>query len=169
MYCNTSSAYATPGAAGAELIFSGANVIAASAGYSVAIGTAGSGGIESSSTAPIAGGNTSVGPLANSTTYTANGGGVLTTACATTFKNVAAGGTASNGTIDSTGKYGLADSTAQLQQGGSTRLGVGGLTLGGTKESDATGYGSGGAGAYSTAANGGAGTQGVIHLTLSGQ
>ena len=169
MWCNTSTAYATPGAAGAELIFSGANVVAASTGYSVAIGTAGSGGIESSSTAPNAGGNTSVGALANSTTYTANGGGVLTTACATTFKNVSAGGTASNGTINSTGKYGLADSTAQLQQGGSTRLGVGGLTLGGTKESDATGYGSGGAGAYSTAANGGAGTQGIIHLTLVGQ
>lgn len=157
---NTANAKGSGGGSGGTCI-AFVTGLAASTGYTTAIGAAGVGGI-STTTAATAGGNTTI--LINATTYTANGGAG---GANTTQSNGGVGGTASNGTININGEEGGATGNASTSvvsgYGGFTSYGSGGapISAAGTGQAG-SGFGAGGSGGSGTTANGGAGTQGMI-------
>lgn len=156
----TTNAKGAAGGAGASCIVY-LTGLAASTGYTMAIGAAGAAGT-SAPTAGGNGGNTTI--SINATTYTAGGG---TGGAGTISTNGGAGGTCTNTTINISGQAGQGSVTAGTgsngTSGGSSIFGMGGasVTVAGVGNS-ATGYGGGGGGASGNANAGGAGTQGAI-------
>lgn len=157
---NTTNAKGEGGGGGASCIVY-LTGLAASTGYTIAIGAAGSGGANTP-TAGSAGGNTTI--SVNATTYTAAGGGGGTDA---TQSNGATGGACTNTTINVTGGTGGAsgNATASVNSGygGDSILGHGGASINPAGNGLAgTGYGGGGSGGSGVTATGGAGTAGAI-------
>jgi len=136
--------------------------LAASTGYTIAIGAGGAGGI-STTTAATAGGNTTI--SINATTYSANGGAGAPGV--TNNTNGGAGGTATNNTINVSGANGGPQDSQNADtnsgSGGSSLLGLGGSPINPAGTGNAgTGYGGGGGGGSGAAATGGAGSPGAI-------
>lgn len=138
--------------------------LAASTGYTMAIGASGTGGTNAPTTGG-GGGNTTI--SINATTYTAVGG-----AGGATSNGAAggAGGTGTNCTIDvpgTTGGAAAGTNSGLSGNGGDTLFGKGGASLGTAGAgNNGTGHGSGGGGARGATA-GGNGTAGMILVEWS--
>ncbi len=166
------------GAGGSGIIY--LSSLAASTGYTIAIGAAGSAGTNTPSNGG-AGGNTTL--TVGATTYTASGGGggqLFATGGAAGSSLPGTGGTTTNLTVAVTGQDGgwghSTQAAASSGNGGSPGfLGQGGAPVqngtGGasTNGKSATGFGGAGSGGYGTgtATSGGAGTQGAILVEWS--
>lgn len=161
----SSSTANTPGAGGGA---GGSCIVyltglTASTGYTMAIGTGGAGG---SNTTGNAGGNTTI--SINAVTYTASGGSVAAGVGGTQAGG--AGGSTTNATIGITGQAGGScppvSAAAFAGYGGSSHYGMGGASpvkpaTGGNTGNAGTGFGSGGSGGVTGAATGAATTGGA--------
>ena len=137
-----------------------------STGYTIAIGSAGSGGI-SNTTPATAGTNTTL--TVDATTYTASGGGAGSSTGSS--NNGGTGGSATNGTINISGQNGDGNAATNNNPGGGGGSAGMGFGMGGAARNsnttgagfNGTGYGAGGGGASNAGGQtGGAGTQGCI-------
>ena len=158
------------GGSGAVCVVIGTGLLAASTGYTYAIGALGSGSTTDAD-AGSAGGNTTF--TVGGTTYTADGGSGGEVG--STATNANAGGGAANCTINNTGDAGLNNGQTandQYSYGGGGRWGLYPFGMGGSGSVNvqaATGLGVGGSGGVGTAALGNAGTAGEIIVYLQGE
>lgn len=159
---NTASTQ-SPGGGGGDTCIVFVSGLAASTGYTVAIGAAGAAGASNNGTGGN-GGNTTI--SINATTYTAAGG---TGAVAGASTAGGAGGSGTNCSVDTPGSPGGSSFPAVAGTpsgaGGSSRVGFGGASALGGAGNAGSGFGGGGSGGANNGGPnraGGAGTQGLI-------
>ena len=168
---NSTSNSGVGGGAAGICTFSGTGVLAASATYNISIGAAGAGSTTDANSGGV--GGTTTFELANGTFLTSNGG---VGGAPQTQTGLAAGGTASNCTLNINGAYGWSWGLGindELSGGGmNPPWGIGGVTAyngTGTSAVAATGCGAGGSGpAAKTSQLGASGSAGCIHIIVAG-